>query len=183
MAPAAECVEISSEPEFRDSLPGSPAPMTRKQAMAMATDSATPRREAQRLIRGFYNGDLMRFALSPGVAADLKQFAERQLIGRLPGMPSGERLSMARCASGAIAAALLLDQEVRVSRAALDNARLTEAAVTKAVLQSTASEAFVESVCRHPKWSLRGEVCRALLRNPKTPIGCALELARKSSRL
>jgi hypothetical protein len=175
---ATESPESQSEPDPADSNPDPPLPKSRKQSIAMAAHPETPRRHALRLIRSFYNADLMQFALRPTVAADLKQFAERQFIGRLPGMPLGERLTVARRASGGVAAALLLDKDARVSRAALDNARLTEAAVAKALPPSAASEAFVQSVRRHPKWSLRNEIRLALLRSPNTPAECALELAR-----
>ncbi len=161
---ATESRESQPKPDPVDSNPDPPLPKSRKQLIAMAARPETPRRHALRLIRSFYNADLMQFALRPTVAADLKQFAERQSIGRLPGMPLGERLTVARCASGAVAAALLMDKEDRVSRAALDNARLTEAAVAKTLLQSAASEAFVQAVRRHPKWSLRNEIRLALVR-------------------
>ena len=87
------------------------------------------------------------------MAADLKHFAAEQLVTRLPSVTLGERLMMARRASETVAAALLLDKEPRVAHTALENSRLTEAAVIRAVLRPNAGAAFIEAVCHHPKWS------------------------------
>jgi len=151
---------------------------SRKVCVALAAHPRTPRHLALRLLRHFYTADLMRFGLRPSVAADLKHFAAEQLVTRLPGVTLGERLTLARRASVTVAAALLLDKESRVVHTALDNARLTEAAVGKALLRSSAGPAFVEAVCHHPKWSVRREIRVALLRSPHTPLARALEFAR-----
>jgi hypothetical protein len=152
---------------------------SRKVTVALAGHPRTPRHLALRLLRHFYTADLMQFGLRPAVAADLKHYAAEQLVTRLPSVTLGERLMLARRASETVAAALLLDKEARVSRTALDNARLTEAAVTKALARRNANAAFVEAVCHHAKWSVRREIRLALLRSPHTPLARALEFARK----
>jgi hypothetical protein len=151
---------------------------SRKVCLALAAHPRAPHHLALRLIRQLYTFDLMRFSLHPAVAADLRRAAEEQLIARLTSVSLGERLALARRGSQAVAAALLLDRESPVSRTALENSRLTEAAVSKAVLRPNSPAAFVELVCHHPKWSLRREIRMALLRNPHTPLARALEFAR-----
>jgi hypothetical protein len=165
--------------ETLEQLGQNPAALkSRKVCVALAGHPRAPRHLALRLLRHFYTGDLMQFALRPSVAADLKHFAAEQLVVRLPSVTLGERLMLARRASEAVAAALLLDKEPRVSHAALENSRLTEAAVIKAVLRPKATAGFVEGVCHHPKWSVRREVRLALLRSPHTPLARALEFSR-----
>jgi hypothetical protein len=151
---------------------------SRKVTLALTGHPRTPRHLALRLLRHFYTSDLMQFGLRPAVAADLKHFAAEQLVTRLPSVTLGERLMLARRASETVAAALLLDREARVSRTALNNSRLTEAAVTRALVSPKASAAFVEAICHHPKWSVRREIRLALLRSPHTPLARALEFAR-----
>lgn len=75
---------------------------------------------------------------------------------------------MARRASGRVAAKLLLDSESRVLRAALENSRLTEAFVIKAISARDAPKELIDAVSRHPKWSLGREIRVALLRNKNT---------------
>jgi hypothetical protein len=151
---------------------------SRKLRFALASHPRVPRHLSLRLLREFYTIDLMRFALLPSVAADIKHAADDLLIARLASVTLGERISLARRASGTVTAALLLDKEARVWQTALENPRLTEAAVTKTLLRGNSSAAFVETICDHSKWSLRPEVRMALLRNEKTPPARALEFAR-----
>jgi hypothetical protein len=166
-------------PETLEQLGHDPALLkSRKACVALAAHPRTPRHLALRLLRHFYIGDLMQFGVRPSVAADLKHFAAEQLVTRLPSVTLGERMMLARRASETVAAALLLDKEPRVAHTALENARLTEAAVIKALLRQKAGSAFVEAVCHHPKWSLRREIRLALLRSPHTPLARALEFAR-----
>jgi hypothetical protein len=151
----------------------------RKVRLALAAHPRAPRRLALRLIRELYTFDLMKFALRPAVAADLKRTADELLVARVTSITLGERISLARRSSTLVAAALLLDKEKNVWQTALENPRLTEMAIVKALLRSNASSAFVEAISRHAKWSVRPEIRMALLRNEHTPLARALEFARR----
>jgi hypothetical protein len=152
---------------------------SRKVRLALAAHPRAPRRIALRLIRELYTFDLMQFSLLPAAAADLKRAASELLITRLASVTLGERLALARRSSAIVAAALLLDKEPRVWQTALENPRVTEAAVVKAVNSLSPTPQFIEAVSRHAKWSLRPEIRIALLRNPHTPLARALEFARR----
>jgi hypothetical protein len=152
---------------------------SRKVRLAVASHPQAPRRIALRLIRELYTFDLMRVALLPVVAADLKRVADELLVSRLTSITLGERIALARRSSSRVAAALLLDAEARVWQTALENQRLTEAAIVRALQRPQASAAFVKVVSRHAKWSLRTEIRMALLRNEYTPLGRAIEFAQR----
>lgn len=152
---------------------------SRKVRLTLAAHPQTPRRIALRIIREFYTFDLMRFALTPFAAADLRRAANELLITRISSITLGERISLARRSSELVAAALLLDKETPVWQAALDNPRLTEAAIVKALQRAGAMPAFVEAVAHSTKWSVRPEIRVALLRNAHTPLARALEFARR----
>jgi len=154
---------------------------SRKALLALATHPRTPRHITIPMLRRLFNFDLMQVALTPTVAADVKRTAEEQILNRLESLSSGERISLARRASGRVAAALLLDTEVRVISTALDNSHLVEASVVTILMKHNAPESLFVLVSGHPKWSLRGEVQVALLRNEKTPLERAVEFARNFS--
>jgi hypothetical protein len=167
---------------------------SRKVKIALASHAHTPRHVSVPLARQFYTFDLMKVALSPTVPADVKVAVDDVLISRLKTVTIGERLTLARRASGRVAAALLLDvetistkitdaktvaRETRVMQAALENPRLTEALVINSVLRPAASAALVHAVAQHAKWSCRREIRAALLRTEHLSLARALEFSHE----
>jgi hypothetical protein len=167
---------------------------SRKVKTALASHPHTPRHVSVPLARQFYTFDLMKVALSPTVPADVKFAVDDVLISRLKTVTIGECLTLARRASGRVAAALLLDvetigtkiiaaktvaRETRVMQAALENPRLTEALVINSVLRPAASAALVRAVAQHTKWSPRREIRAALLRTEHLSLARALEFSHE----
>jgi hypothetical protein len=177
---------------------------SRKVKIALVSHQHTPRHVSVPLARQFYTFDLMKVALSPHVPADVKVAVDDILISRLKTVTLGERLTLARRASGRVAAALLLDvesgdgkivhskmidgktraaetvaQRTRVMQTALENPRLTEALVIKSVLGRAATAALVHAVARHAKWSRRREIRAALLQTGHLSLARALEFSRE----
>ena len=151
---------------------------SRKVKMALAAHQKTPRHISMPLLRHLFTFDLMQVSLAPATPADVKRAADEALVNRLESTSQGERLSLARRGSARVAGALLLDSEPRIFQTALENSRLTEASVVKAVMQPDASPALVQGICHHSKWSLRREIRIALLRSQHTPMARAVEFAR-----
>jgi hypothetical protein len=153
----------------------------RKVKIALACHAHTPRHVSVPLVRQFYTFDLMKVTLSPVVPADLKLSADQTLIARSKTITLGERLTLARRASGRVAGALLLDREGRIMRVALENARLTEAQVVRSILAPEAGAAVVHAVSQHEKWSCRRDVQLALLRTEHLSLARALAFTREMS--
>jgi hypothetical protein len=151
---------------------------SRKVRLALCTHPHAPRYISIPLIRHLFTFDLMRVALTPAVPADVKIAAEESLINRLETLPEGEKLSLAKRASGRVAGVLVLERETRVMRAALENPRLSEAALITAVIRHEAPAPLISAVCIHSRWSVRRDVRIALLRAEKTPLVRALEFSR-----
>ncbi len=150
----------------------------RKVKLALVCHPHTPRHVSVPLVRQFYTFDLVKVALAPTVPADVKVAADEILIARLKTITLGERLSLARRATGRVAGALLLDTEGRVMQTALENSRLTEAFVIQAVLRPQAAASLVHAVAHHAKWSCRREVRMVLLRTQYLSLARALEFGR-----
>jgi hypothetical protein len=146
--------------------------------LALVQHPGTPRRIWMPLLRHLFTFELMKVTLSPAAPADVKKAAEEALIGRLGNISLGEKLALGRRASGNVAGELLLDSDTHVVQRALENSRVTEASLVKAILHRKGSATLVAAVCRHAKWPLRREVRIALLRNEYTPLARALEYAR-----
>jgi hypothetical protein len=145
--------------------------------VALVSHPNTPRTVSLALLRHLYLEDLVKVALTPGAPGDLRRVAEDAVINRLPGLALGERISLARRATGRVAGALLTDREIRVVAAALGCPKLTDELVVKALGMETISADAVERIAAHERWSNAYSVRLALLRQPLTTLGRVLALA------
>jgi hypothetical protein len=134
----------------------------------------TPRLIGLRLLKDLYLMDLVQFALSPAVSAELKRYAEEQLVARLPQLALGQKITLARRGPGRVAGALVADGHAHVLPIALDNPYLTEAHVLKALAREKVPTPVVQALARHRKWSQFYNVRLALVRNPSAPISILL---------
>jgi hypothetical protein len=149
--------------------------------VALAAHPRTPRHISIPLLRSMFTFDLMNMALAPAVAPDIKRAADEQILTRLESIPAGQKITLARRGSGRIAAALLQTSDQRITSPALDNKQLTEALLVQALMKPHAPEILFKLVSDHSIWRLRREVQIALLRNEKTPLDRAQELAKNFS--
>lgn len=154
------------------------AAKSRKVALAIVIHPLTPRHISVPLLRRMFTFDLMQVSLTPVLAADIKRAAEDQILLRQESLSAGEKISLAKRASGRVAATLLQEKDERVIAPALDNAQLTEALVVQALMKPRAPEELFALVGEHRKWSQRLEIQMALLRSEKTPLERAKELAK-----
>jgi len=134
----------------------------------------TPRLVGLRLLKDLYLMDLVQFALSPASAAELKRYAEEQVAARLPQMPLGQKITLARRGPGRVAGALVLEGHAQVMPVALDNPYLTEAQVLKALSREKVPTTVVQAIAKHSKWSHTYNVRLAIVRNPSAPISIVL---------
>lgn len=141
---------------------------------ALAFHPHTPRTEGFRLLKVLYLMDLVQFSLSPGVLPDLKIKAEEQVVAKLPQLPLGQKITLARRASARIAGALLAEGNPPVVKAALGNPNLSEAQVLRVLSRGKVPPVVVQSIAHHEKWSHIYNVRIALVRQPATTLSTIL---------
>jgi hypothetical protein len=141
---------------------------------ALTFHPRTPRLVSLRLLRDLYLMDLVQIALSPGVSAELKRNAEEQLLGRLPQLPLGQKITLARRGPARVAGALLAEGHTQVISIVLDNPYLTEAQILKALSREKLSTAVIPAISHHRKWSIIYNVRLALVRHPSSPLATVL---------
>src|SRR5216684_5125597 len=81
---------------------------------ALAFHPRTPRLASMRLTRELYLMDLVQLTLLPGISAELKRNAEEQLVARLPQLPLGQKITLARRGTARVAGALLAEGHAQV---------------------------------------------------------------------
>ena len=141
---------------------------------ALAFHPRTPRIASLRLIRELYLMDLVQLTLLPGTSAELKRIAEEQLVARLPQLPLGQKITLARRGTARVAGALLAEGHAQVLSIVLDNPGLTEAQVLKALSRATLPVGVVKAIAQHRKWSHTYNVRLALVRHPSSTLSTIL---------
>ena len=141
---------------------------------ALAFHPHTPRSEGLRLLRELFLMDLVQFAISPGVLPDLKVKAEEQVIAKLPQLPLGQKITLARRSPARVAGALLAEGNSPVVQAALQNPNLTEAQVLRVLSRQKLPPAVVKFIAQDGKWSHVYNVRLALIRQPSTTLTAIL---------
>ena len=137
---------------------------------ALAFHPRAPRLISLRLLGDLYLMDLVQIALSPGVLAELKRSAEEQLLARLPQLPLGQKITLARRGPARVAGALLADGHLKVIPVTLDNPNITEAQVLKVLSREKLPTALIPAIAEHRKWSVSYNVRLALVRHPSSPL-------------
>ena len=139
--------------------------------LGIARHPRSSRQLALPLLKFLFLFDLLQVCQSPAIPADVKMLAEEMILKRTEEIPRGEKMSLARRATGRIAASLLLSPDTELIEAALDNPFLTEAHLLKVLFRSEGvDELLVEKVAHHAKWSRRYHIRLTLLRIPSLPF-------------
>jgi hypothetical protein len=141
---------------------------------SLAFHPRTPRLVSLRLLRDLYLMDLVQVAILPGVSAELKRNAEEQLLARLPQLPLGQKITLARRGPARVAGALLAEGHARVISIVLDNPYMTEAQILRALSREKLPISVIPAIVQHRKWSITYNVRLALVRNPATPLASIL---------
>jgi hypothetical protein len=141
---------------------------------ALAFHPRAPRLASLRLVRDIYPMDLVQLALLPGTPAELKRIAEDQLVGRLPRLPLGQKIALARRGPARVAGPLLAEGGSQILSVVLDNPHLTEAQVLKVLSRERVHPEVVYSIIHHRKWSCIYNVRLALVRHPASTLSSIL---------
>jgi len=140
----------------------------------LAFHPRTPRLVSLRLLKDLYLMDLVQLTLSPAIPTELKLNAEDQLIARLPQLPLGQKITLARRGPARLGGALLAEGHAQVVSIVLDNPYLTEPQILKALAREKLPPIVVQSVAHHRKWSLVYNIRLALVRHPASSLSTVL---------
>jgi hypothetical protein len=142
--------------------------------LRVAEHPHTPKRIALAVVRELFLFDLVRLNLLPSAPPDIRRVAEEIILMRIPHLPVGQKLTLARRGPSRVAGALLAEGHPQALKIALDNASLTESQILKVLAKPGVAERVVAAIAQHRKWSMQYNVRIALLRNPHTPTPCIL---------
>jgi hypothetical protein len=142
--------------------------------LRLARHPRTPKRFALTAVRQLYLFDLVRLTLMPSAPADIRRIAEELIVTRVPHLPVGQKLTLARRGSSRVAGALLAEGHPQAIKLALGNPFLAESQVLRVLATPGVPERVVAAIAKHSKWSCQYNVRAALIRNQRTPVPCVL---------
>ena len=137
--------------------------------LALAVHPKSPPAVLQPLLSHLHLFDLLGICLHPGTTPDQKLAAERAIVQRLPGVPLGNRITLARRAPSTLLVELLGGGEAQVISAALDNPRLKEGRLVQYLSGGRATAYAITTIFRHLRWQKLPAIRSTLLKNPQTP--------------
>jgi len=143
---------------------------------ALVLHPRTPRPIAVGLLPHLRWGDLHRVTTTPGLPAPVVLLAERLLTERLPDLALGERISLARAASGAVVVSLRRDPSPLVLRALLENPRFRADDALFVAERAQSPAASLQLLAECPRWRGRTDLRRAIAAHPSSPAHVALGL-------
>jgi hypothetical protein len=143
--------------------------------LRLARHPRTPSRIAISMLRQLYLFDLVRLSLLPSVPADIRRAAEESVLTRVPHLPIGEKLTLARRGPARVAAAVLAEGHPQTVKLAMANPHLTESQILKILANAETPARVVTAISQHAKWSVQYNVRVALLRHPHTPVPAVLQ--------
>ncbi|HXP71972.1 MAG TPA: hypothetical protein VOA88_22045 [Candidatus Dormibacteraeota bacterium] len=144
--------------------------------LRLARHPHTPTRIALALLRQLFLFDLVSVSLQPSAPADIRRAAEGIVLTRIPHLPVGEKLALARRGPSRIAGAVLAEGHPQAIKLALDNSFLTESQILKVLAKPDVPERVVTAIAQHPKWSCQYNVRLGLMRNDHTPAPTVLAM-------
>ncbi len=141
-----------------------------KLKLALCRNPRTPQRVSFSLLKFLRIFDLGDLTRDQSVPVTMRQKIELMLTEKIPSMPSGVSIALAKRSNSAIVMALMARGDAKVVNACLDSPVITETHLCEIINRRSVKPAIIHMISEHPKWSLRYAVKYSLIRNFHTPM-------------
>ena len=130
-----------------------------------------PMRIAVSLLKHIRIFDLGELTKNQYIRIELRRKIELMIAERIPSMPSGVKITLARGSSADVVMRLMEHSDLRVIEACLDSPYLSEDKLIRLIrLKSAKKPQIARAIAAHPIWSLRYAVRMALIRCDHAPL-------------
>lgn len=139
----------------------------------LVSHRATPLTYSLKFVRHLFWNDLLRLSVDVKVPAPVRRAIDQQLIGRLPKLTIGERVTTAKSCSRELIRAMLFDPDPKVFRSLLINPRLSEDTLIFYIGQDEAGARQISLIADDRRWKFRPAIREAILKSPNAPKSVA----------
>ncbi len=170
-----ECLSLlASTTRFRDSY---------RLKLALCKNPKTPQRVTLSLIKFLRLFDLADLTRNQNIHINIRQKIEQVIKEKIPSLPLGNRITLAKRASSAVVIALLERAKGKNSllliNTCLSSPVLKEGDILKLINTNTTPPEVLQAIAYHNKWSLRYWIRYALVRNFYTPLSRVVEFLKE----
>lgn len=141
-----------------------------KLKLALCRNPRTPQRVSFSLLKFLRIFDLGDLTRDQKVPVTLRQKIELMLMEKIPSMPSGVGMALAKRSNSTVVMAIMTRGDSNVVTACLDSPVITETHLCEIINQNSVKPAVIHMIAEHSKWSLRYAVKYSLIRNFHTPM-------------
>ncbi|MCX7793766.1 MAG: hypothetical protein N2257_05105 [Thermodesulfovibrionales bacterium] len=151
--------------------------------LALCKNPKTPQRIVLSLLKFLRLFDLADLTRNPNIHINIKQKVEQLIKEKIPALPIGNRITLAKRSSSTVVLAILEKakggREVSVLiNTCLENPFLKEGDILKLINSEITPPEVIKSIAVHPRWSFRYSVRYALIRNFYTPLHIVVEFLK-----
>jgi hypothetical protein len=162
-------------PSFLEILSSAPPWSERPRVLArVVLNPRAPRRLSLRLLPQLSWRELADVASAAWVPSGVRGRAEALVCEVVRDLRLGDRITLARIATTKVLSLVLLDGDARVAEAALQNPRLREQDLVRALTREDVPKTLLETCVSLSRWASSYAVRLALVLQPRTPLGVAL---------
>ncbi len=149
-----------------------------KVRLALCKNPKTPQKITLALLKFLKIFDLGDLTLNPAISSNLRMRIEAAISEKIPAMPLGIKITLAKRASGNVLMLLVEEGITEVVSVCLDSPRMTEGEIYKIINMTNISPQAIRLIASHRKWSCRYMVRWALIRHAHAPLSCIVNFLR-----
>jgi len=146
--------------------------------LALCKNPKTPQKISLSLVKSLRIFDQADLARNQFIPISVKMKAEAVVIEKIPAMPPGVKISLAKRASSNILRKLIEGGVKEVVAVCLDSPYMTEGHIFNIISKKTILPHVIRMIAEHPKWSCRYQMQHALILNNHTPLTCVMDFLK-----
>lgn len=146
--------------------------------LALCKNPKTPQKISLSLIKSLRIFDLSDLARNQHVPINVRMKAEANISEKIPAMPLGIKITLAKRASSNVLMMLIKDGMKEVISVCLDSPYMTEGDIYKIINMKKISPQVIRQIANHPKWSCRYHIQWALILNNHAPLSCVVNFLK-----
>ncbi len=149
-----------------------------KVKLALCKNPKTPQKLSLALIKFLKIFDLADMTRNLAIPVTLRQRIEANISERLPAIPLGIKITLAKRASSNVLMQMIAEGHKEVVATCLDSPHMTEGNIYKIISMGKISPQVIRQIAIHKKWSCRYMIRWALITNQNAPLSCVVNFLK-----